>query len=76
MKADKLKIALAMARACANPKDLAQAADLRPQTVNRVIHGYNVRPATFGRIARALAVDPTAIMVVPTEDDKGVGCND
>lgn len=62
MKADKSKLTLAMARACMNPQDLARAAEMPPQTVNGVIRGQSVRPATLGRIARALCVDPAEII--------------
>lgn len=62
MKADKSKLTLAMARACMNPQDLAKAAELPPQTVNGVIRGRSVRPATLGRVAKALGVDPADII--------------
>lgn len=57
MKADRKKLELAMARACMNPQDLAKAAEMPPQTVNGVLRGRSVRPATLGRVARALQVD-------------------
>ena len=57
MKTDKGKLTLAMARACMNPQDLAKAAELPPQTVNGVIRGKSVRPATLGKVAKALGVD-------------------
>lgn len=62
MKADISKLRLAMARACMNPQDLAKAAEMPPQTVNGVLRGRSVRPATIGRIARALGVDVAEIM--------------
>lgn len=62
MKTDKGKLTLAMARACMNPQDLAKAAELPPQTVNGVIRGRSVRPATLGKVARALKVDPADII--------------
>lgn len=62
MKTDKGKLTLAMARACMNPQDLAKAAELPPQTVNGVIRGRSVRPATLGKIAKALGVDPAEII--------------
>ena len=62
MTADKAKLTLAMARACMNPQDLAKAAEMPPQTVNGVIRGRSVRPATLGRVARALQVDVTDII--------------
>ena len=45
-----------MAGACLNAKDLAIAADLPRPTLNNVITGRNVRPATVGKIAKALNV--------------------
>ena len=66
MKTDKGKLTLAMARACMNPQDLAKAAELPPQTpdqtVNGVIRGKSVRPATLGKVAKALGVDPADII--------------
>ena len=62
MKADINKLRLAMARACMNPQDLAKAAEMPPQTVNGVLRGRGVRPATLGRIAKALGVDPVEIV--------------
>jgi len=62
MKADRKKLELAMARACMNPQDLAKAAEMPPQTVNGVIRGRSVRPATLGRVARALQVDVANII--------------
>lgn len=62
MKADTNKLRLAMARSCMNPQDLAKAAEMPPQTVNGVLRGRSVRPATIGRIAKALCVDPTEIL--------------
>lgn len=62
MKVDRKKLELAMARACMNPQDLAKAAEVPPQTVNGVIRGRSVRPATLGRIAKALGVDPAELI--------------
>lgn len=62
MKAKKNKLRLAMARACMNPQDLAKAAGMPPQTVNGVLRGRSVRPATLGRIAKALDVDVAEIL--------------
>ena len=63
MKADISKLRLAMARACMNPQDLAKAAEMPPQTINGVLRGRSIRPATIGRIARALGVDVAEIIV-------------
>lgn len=62
MKADTNKLRLAMARACMNTQDLARAAAMPPQTVNGVLRERGVRPATLGRIAKALDVDVTEII--------------
>lgn len=62
MVADKNKLNLAMARACMNPQDLAKATQMPPQTVNGVLRGRSVRPATIGRIAVALNVDVAEIL--------------
>lgn len=52
-----------MARACMNTEDLCLKAAMPRPTVNNVITGRNVRPGTFGRIAAALGVDVTEILV-------------
>lgn len=57
MKADRKKLELALARACMTPEDLTVAAEMPRPTVNGVITGRSVRPATLGRVARALGVD-------------------
>lgn len=62
MIADKNKLTLAMARACLNPQSLAKVAEMPPQTVNGVLRGRSVRPATLGKVARALGVDPADII--------------
>lgn len=62
MKANREKLNLAMARACMNTENLAEAAEMPRPTVNNVITGRSVRPGTLGRIARALGVDVTEIM--------------
>ena len=62
VKTNRKKMELAMARACLNPQDLAKVAEMPVQTVNRVLLGRGVRPATVGKIARALGVDPADII--------------
>lgn len=62
MKADRKKLELAMARVCLNPQGLADTAGMPAQTVSRVILGRGVRPATLGRIAKALGVDPAELL--------------
>lgn len=62
MVADKGKLSVAMARACLNTYDLAKEANMPIPTVNNVISGRSVKPATIGRIARALGVDVTELI--------------
>lgn len=62
MKANKRKLELAMARACMNTEDLQRASEMPRANVNNVITGRSVRPATIGRIAKALGVDVTEIL--------------
>ena len=64
MKADRKKLELAMARACMNTADLTKMSAMPRLTVNSVIMGRNVRPATIGRIVRALDADVTDIIEV------------
>lgn len=62
MKADRKKLELAMARACMDSADLPAAAGLPRPTVQNVIVGKSVRPATLGRVAKALGCDPSDII--------------
>lgn len=71
MKVQQLNLNLAMARKCMNPQDLAKAAGLPPQTVNGVIRGRNVRPATLGKVARALGCDPAELVEQEKEASSG-----
>lgn len=59
---DRDKLLLAMARVCMDTKDLVRETKMPRQTVNRVLLGRSVRPATMGRIAKALGVDPGDIV--------------
>ena len=62
MKVNRHKLELAMARVCMNTVDLQKAADLPRPTLNNAIMRKDVRPATAGRIAKALGVDVTEII--------------
>ena len=62
MKLNRQKLELAMARACMTTAELPDAAQLPRPTVNNAIVGRNVRPATVGKIARALSCDVTDIL--------------
>lgn len=56
MKANKYKLEIAMANRCLNTGDLVNLTKMPTPTVNNVISGRNVRPATIGRIAKALEI--------------------
>lgn len=71
MKAEKRHLALEMARKCMNSQDLAKSAGLPQQTVNGVLRGRNVRPATLGKVARALGCDPAELLARETEGGYG-----
>lgn len=62
MKVNRKKLELAMARACMNSADLPTAAGLPRPTFQNAVVGKSVRPATLGRIAKALDVDPAELM--------------
>lgn len=62
MKTNRKKLELAMARACMNTEDLQKAAEMPRPSLNNVISGKSARPATIGRIARALGVDVAEII--------------
>lgn len=62
MKANLQKLRLAMARACINTADLQKATGMPMPTVINVMTGRSVRPATIGRVAKALGVDVTEIL--------------
>lgn len=62
MKVNRQKLYLAMARACMDSADLPAAAQLPRATVQNAITGRNIRPATLGKIAKALGVDPAEII--------------
>lgn len=56
MRANKYKMELAMANKCLNTGDLEELTKMPRPTINNVITGRSVRPATMGKIARALEV--------------------
>ena len=64
MRADKNKTQIVMARKCMDPSYIAENAKMPLQTVKNVINGNrSVRPATIGKVAKALQVDVTEIMI-------------
>lgn len=62
MKANKKALLLAMARACVGRKEISEKAGMPEMTVKNVLDGRSVKPATLGKVARALGVDPLEIM--------------
>ena len=62
MKISKLKLQIALARAQMNPYDLCRAVGIQYQTYRRLSSGSNCKPATVGKIAKALGVDVTEIL--------------
>ena len=51
-----------MAKACMSTAELQKTAEMPRPTLNNVISGKSAKPATIGRIARALGVDVTEIL--------------
>lgn len=62
MKIDKAKLEIAMARAQLNRNTLAEKAKMPIPTVCNVYTRGTCKPATAGRIAKALGVDVTEII--------------
>ena len=62
MKANRKKVLISMAKACLNPRELAEKTEMPRPTVNNVITGKSGSPASLGKVARALGVDVTDIM--------------
>lgn len=62
MKINRQKLYIAMARACMDSADIPATAQLPRATVQNAITGRSIRPATLGKIARALGVDPEEII--------------
>ena len=56
------KLELSMARACMNTDDLQKTSKLPRPTLNNAITGRSVRPATVGKIAKALDGDVTELL--------------
>lgn len=56
------KLYEAMARACLNPSVLCEKSHVSRNTFKLMVQGKKVRPATIGRIAKALGVDVKEIL--------------
>ena len=61
MKINKDKLLISMANSCMNPYDLCEKAEIPYQTYQRAFK-QNVKPATVGKIAKALKVDVTDLL--------------
>lgn len=57
LKADRKKVAIAMAKACISAKELGEKTGLGLNTVKTFTAGKTVRPCTFGMICKALGVE-------------------
>lgn len=68
MRANSKKIAVAMARACIDPKQVAMAAGISYPAARRVMDGKDVKPSTLGKIAIALGVNAEDIIEFDKED--------
>lgn len=68
MKLDKNKYQIALARACMTTGEVIKITGMPAPSVHGALYGKSVRPATLGKIARALGVDVTEIM--ETEDQE------
>ena len=66
-RASRIKLDLALARACMNRPDLIRESGLALATVNAAFHGKPLRPVTLGRIAKVLNVDPAEL--IETEEN-------
>lgn len=62
MKLNRHSVELAMARACMNLSDIVKSARLPEATAKNALYGRSVKPATAGKIARALNVDITDLL--------------
>lgn len=63
MKVDLDSVNLELARKCLTTSELAEASGLTLQGLNNIIKGKRAtKPATLGKIARALGVDPVEIV--------------
>lgn len=62
MKANRGKVEIAMANCCMNIKDLQEITGMPRATINNVLKGKAVKPATIGKIAKALNVNVIEIL--------------
>lgn len=62
MKVDKNKVEIARARKCLSVSDLRKAG-LSQGNLNSIWNGRSMKPETVGKIAKALGVDVTEILL-------------
>ena len=62
MKVCRKSLDLAMLRSCMNPKEISNKAGISYPAFKRAANQENVKPATIGRIAKALNIDPAEII--------------
>ena len=62
MRVNKTNLDLAMLRACMNPKEISDKAGISYPAFARARNQEDVKPATIGRIAKALNIDPADII--------------
>jgi len=62
MRVNKDKLMIALANACMNLYDLCKKAGIQYQTLRRIMSGEKCKPATLGKIAKALQVSVTDII--------------
>ena len=56
------KLQIALATACMNPYDLCKAVNIQYQTYRRISAGNNCKPATVGKIAKALGTSVESLI--------------
>ena len=61
MRINKSKLLIAMANSCMNPLQLCKTAEVSYQTYQRMLN-HSAKPATIGKIAKALEVDVTELI--------------
>lgn len=63
MKIDLNKMSVAMANACIDAKDLREKARIPEGTYGNILKGFNLRPSTVGKVAKALGVPAESILM-------------
>ena len=68
MKIDRNKIKLCLAQNCMNMADLVEQSGMPYGTVKGALQGRGIRPATMGKIAKALGVKVEEIAVIEPQE--------